>query len=108
MPEIIAAAKWATSLLKTPDDLLKGSPSLQLAAINDASPEGKQILASAKQIFANLGKTDATAINLEDAADTVKIFAATNYNGDGIIPADAASDDATKAVITDIMVCSRH
>ena len=104
-PEIIAAAKWATSLLKTPDDLLKGSPSLQLAAINDASPEGKQILASAKQILANLGKTDATAINLEDAADTVKIFAATNFNGDGIIPADAASDDATKAVITDIMVC---
>jgi hypothetical protein len=37
--------------------------------------------------------------------DTVKIFAATNFNGDGIIPADAASDDATKAVIADIMAC---
>jgi hypothetical protein len=102
-PEIIAAAKWATSLLKNPDDLLKGSPVLPLAAINDATPEGKQILASAKQILANLGKADATVIGLEDAADTVKIFAATNFNGDGIIPADAASDDATKAVLADIM-----
>ena len=103
VPEVIAAAKWATGLLKNPDDLTKGSPTLPLAAINDATPEGKQILASAKQILANLGKSDTTAIDLEDTADTAKIFAATNFNGDGIIPADAASDDATKAVIADIM-----
>jgi hypothetical protein len=105
VPEIIAAAKWATSLLKNPDDLLKGSPTLTLAAINDAAPEGKQILSSARQILANLGKQNAPAIGLEDTADTAKIFAATNFNGDGIIPADAAGDDAVKAVIADIMAC---
>src|SRR6266481_9086767 len=33
-PELIAAAKWATSCLKNPQDLLKGSPELPLAAIN--------------------------------------------------------------------------
>ncbi len=105
VPEVVAAAKWATSLLKNPDDLLKGSPTLPLTAINDATTEGKQILASARQILANLGKADTTAIDLEDTADTAKIFAATNFNGDGIIPADAASDDATKAVLADIMAC---
>ena len=104
-PEIIAAAKWAAGLLKNPDDLVNGSPSLSLAAINDATPEGKQILASAKQTLINLGKPDAAAISIGDTMDTVKIFAATNFNGDGIIPADAASDDATKAVIADIMAC---
>jgi hypothetical protein len=104
-PEIIAAAKWAAGLLKNPDDLIKGSPSLPLAAINEATPEGKQILASAKQTLVNLGKSDATAISIEDTMDTVKIFAATSFNGDGIIPADAASDDATKTVIADIMAC---
>ena len=103
VPEVIAAAKWATGLLKNPDDLIKGSSSLPLSAINDATPEGKQLLASAKQILANLGKADATAIDLEDTADTAKIFAATNFNGDGIIPADAAGDDATKAVIGEII-----
>jgi len=105
VPEVISAAKWATGLLKNPDDLIKGRPALPLAAINDAAPEGKQILASAKQILANLGKTDTTTIDLEDTADTAKIFAATNFNGDGIIPADAADDDATKVVIADIMAC---
>src|SRR6267378_4017872 len=54
-PDIIAAAKWAASCLKNPDDLLKGSPSLPLSAINDAFPEGKQLLSSARQILANLG-----------------------------------------------------
>ena len=102
-PEVIAAAKWATSLLKNPDDLVKGTPLLPLASINDATPEGKQILASAKQILANLGKADTATIDLADTADTAKIFAATNFNGDGIIPADAASDDATKAVIGEII-----
>jgi hypothetical protein len=104
-PEVIAAAKWTTNLLKNPDDLLKGSPLLPLAAINDSTAEGKQILASAKQTLANLGKADAAAINLDDIGDPAKIFAGTNFNGDGIIPADAASDDATKAVINDIMAC---
>ena len=102
-PEIIAAAQWATSLLKNPDELIKGAPSLPLAAINDATPEGKQVLASAKQILTNLGKPTAAAIDLADTADTAKIFAATNFNGDGIIPADAASDEATQAVLGEIL-----
>src|SRR6516165_4479048 len=63
-PEIIAAAKWATSCLKNPDDLLKGSPSLPLSAINDATEEGKQLLSSARQILTNLGKKDADSITI--------------------------------------------
>ncbi len=104
-PEMIAAAKWAAGLLKNPDDLVKGLPSLPLASINDATPDGKQILASAKQILLNLGKPDAAVIELAEAMDTVKIFATTTFNGDGIIPADSAEDEATKAVITDILSC---
>jgi hypothetical protein len=105
-PEVIAAAKWTTSLLKNPDDLIKGLPALPLAAINDAIPEGKEILASARQILTNLGKPDTTAIELGEATDTVKIFATTTFNGDGIITTDAVTDDeVTKAVITDIMSC---
>jgi len=104
-PEIIAAAKWACQHLKNPEDLLKSASDLPISAINDATPEGKQLLASAKQILVNLGKKDATAITVEDTNDTVKIFAQTTFNGDGIVPADAASDDGTKAVISDIIAC---
>ncbi len=104
-PEVIAAAKWAGSMLKNPNDLVKGGDSLALAAINDATPEGKQLLASAKQILVNLGKADATTISLADASDANKIFVNTTLNGDGIIIAESTTDDATKAVINDIAAC---
>jgi hypothetical protein len=104
-PELIAAVKWACACLKNPDDLLKSAASLPLAAINDAPPEGKQLLASAKHILASLGKSDAADITLEDTTDTVKIFAQTRFNGDGIVVTDSAGDDATKAVIADIIAC---
>src|ERR1041384_1836378 len=58
-PEIIAAGKWAGSMLKNPDDLLKSAPALPLASIHDTLPEAAQLLSSAKQILVNLGKTEA-------------------------------------------------
>ncbi len=104
-PEILAAVQWACSMVKNPDDLLRCASSMELSAINDATPEGKQLHASARQILANLGKKDATVITLDDASDTTKIFAQTQFNGDGIVPADSGGDDATKAVINDIIAC---
>ncbi len=104
-PELIAAAKWVCGLLKNPDDLLKSSPALPLGAINDTSPEGQQLLASARHILSTLGKRDATVITIEDTADTAKIFTQTQFNGDGIVPADSARDESTKAVINDIIAC---
>jgi hypothetical protein len=104
-PELIAAVKWAAGCLKSADELLKSSASLPLSSINDAVPEGKQLLASAKHILASLGETDTTVITLAHTADTARIFAQTRFNGDGIVPADSAEDDATKAAINDILSC---
>jgi len=104
-PEIIAATNWAVGCLKNPDDLVRSSAVLPLSAINDAAPEGKQLLASAKHILASLGKAEAGGITVEDTADTAKIFAQTQFNGDGIVPADAAADPNLKAVINDVISC---
>jgi hypothetical protein len=104
-PELISAVKWAGSMLKNPDDLVKGGDTVAFSAINDSTPEGKQLLASAKQICANLGKKDATGISVADASDANKIFVNTVLNGDGVIIAESATDDAIKAVINDIAAC---
>ncbi len=104
-PELISAVKWAGSMLKNPDDLVKGGDTVPFSAINDSTPEGKQLLASAKQICTNLGKKDATGISVSDASDANKIFVNTVLNGDGVIIAESATDDATKAVINDIAAC---
>ncbi len=104
-PEIIAAAKWACSLLKNPDDLLRGSASLPLSAINDKDPLGAQMLASAKQVLANLGKAASGQISVSDTTDTVHLFAQTKFNGDGIITPDAASEPAVQSAINDVIAC---
>jgi hypothetical protein len=101
-PELIAAVKWAGGLLKNPDDLLKGQPTLRLAAINNATPEGKIIANFAKQV---LGKADSAEITIEEAGAAAQTFAAKPFNGDGIVPADSATDDSAKAVINEIIAC---
>jgi hypothetical protein len=103
-PELIAATKWAGGLLKNPDDLLKSSPSLPLSAINDSTPEGQQLLASAKQILGTLKKA-ADVITIDDTSTVAEKFVETLLNGDGIVPADAATEDALKAVINDVIAC---
>jgi len=103
--EIIAAVKWAGVCLKNPDDLLKPSASLPLYAINEATPEGRQLLASAKQILSTLKKPDAGTITIEDTTQVAEKFVETVFNGDGIIIPETASDDATKMVIGDIIAC---
>lgn len=102
-PEVIAAVRWAAARLKDPGVLLRGDAELPLDAINDATPEGKVLLASARQILDRHGRKDATAISIADAADTATIYAASPLNGDGVIPPEAADDAAVKALIGDII-----
>jgi hypothetical protein len=104
-PELLAAVKWTCACVKNPGDILKGESALPLAAINEATPEGKNLLASARHILANLGKENAPVITVEDTADTSKIFNATSFNGDGIVTAEVSKDATLLTVIADIMSC---
>ncbi len=103
--DLIAACRWAGGLLRDRDLLAAGVHPLPLAAIDDGTDEGRALLASARQILKNLGKDEA-AISAEDTADSVRIFAATRFNGDGIVIPGSTDDAALQAVITDIVaVC---
>jgi hypothetical protein len=105
VPELVAAIRWAATRLKDVGELLRASNALPLAAINDSTPEGKLLLASARQILANLGKRDATAISADDSGNTAKIFSSSPLNGDGVIPPEATEDPAAQALIKDIIAC---
>ena len=105
VPEILAAVQWAGSVLKNPDDLTARASSLPLSAIDDSTSEGKQLLASAKRILLNLGKQDSPVITTADTADTERIFSATRFNGDGIVPPGSADDRETRAIIENVMTC---
>ena len=55
VPEILAAVKWAVSMLKSPDELINGAGAalMPLSVINDTVPEGKHLLGAARHILTN-------------------------------------------------------
>jgi hypothetical protein len=105
VPEIIAASKWITTVLKNADDLLKQEAVFPLAAIDDSSDEGKSLLASAKVILRNLGKPDSTTLTVEETTDIEKFFSATRFNGDGIVTEDTIQKPELSILLNEIMSC---
>jgi hypothetical protein len=102
-PEVLGAIKWLKDVLKDLGDLHKAADVVPLDSIATETATGKDVLAGAKLILRNLGKADAKAISLADVSSTEAIFTATKLNGDGIVPAESADDEAMAAVIRDIM-----
>ncbi len=100
--EVINAISWLNKVLKTPDSLIKKSDVISLDEINQDTDEGKKVYNSAKQILANL-KLNKNEISLADTADSTKIFAESQYNGDGIITAASTDSDELKKLIAIII-----
>lgn len=103
VPELLAAIDWAALHLSDLGVLLRRSDTLPLTAFRTDTPEGKSALSSANRILAGVGKPGSATISLADAADTARIFNATRFNGDGVITADSATDDALKLLVADIL-----
>ncbi|MCE9572068.1 MAG: hypothetical protein K8W52_02815 [Deltaproteobacteria bacterium] len=97
-PEILAAVAWVKATYKDHEQIMKGGDSVPIAALADGT-----VKAAALRILANL-KKEAKAIALADATAGEKMFAETRFNGDGVVPVDAAEGD-TRAVIEEIIKC---
>ena len=100
--EVIAASKWVTGVIKDPDLLLKGQDCLKFTDFNTENEEGAKLEKSARQILSNL-KIEADGISLAETSDNEKIFAETQFNGDGIITETSADDEALKETIKNII-----
>ena len=93
-PEVIAAANWVCTVLKSPEVLFRGVDALPLDAIASTHPEGAKLAATARKVLSYLNKPDADSIAVADFADPSFLFAPALYNGDGIVPVELAADAA--------------
>lgn len=100
--EVIAAAKWLTSVIKNPDVLTRREDTFHLSDFNQDNEEGKRLYDSATHIVENLdhGKD---FITVADVSDSMAIFAKTRFNGDGIITANSTDDADLKGIIGNII-----
>lgn len=97
--ELLAAVRWTCDALSDPGLLLQPQAAVRLADIRDPA-----LAASARHVLANLGRGDAEAIALADVTDRARIFAQTLFNGDGVVPPEAAGEDrATETLLRDIV-----
>ena len=100
--EVSAASQWLTSVIKDPDILLEKRSELKFSDFNTDNEEGAKLEKSARQILTNL-KIEKDGISLAETSDNEKIFAETQFNGDGIITEASADDEALKETIKDII-----
>ena len=105
VPEILAAVRWVCTVLRDLKPVMEGRPALPLAAIDEADPEGRRLLAAARQILNFLNKPGVEEISVEDLAGTETLLHDSPFNGDGVITPASARDEGTRAVIEDIMTC---
>ncbi len=101
--DVVATAQWITGLLKNSDLLLEGKDSIDVEQLADTA-DGAKLKASAKQILENLGK-EGTVVSLADTADVAAIFAATRFNGDGVVTEATAEDADVKAAVAAAVAC---
>lgn len=102
-PEVLDAVAWSKKVFKSLDLLFEKGATLPLAQLNDSSAEGKAVLASAKRILRDQDKKDAKEISLDDVAAMEKVFVATRFNGDGIVPVDSADSEELKKALGEIL-----
>ncbi|MBQ7516866.1 MAG: hypothetical protein IJU13_00370 [Bacteroidales bacterium] len=102
--EVIAASSYLTSVIKDADKLFEGSDTIALSEFNTENPAAAALLKSSQEVLSALGKEGEEKISIAEVADSSKIFAATIFNGDGVITAKSAGEDAeAAAVIADII-----
>lgn len=105
VPEILAAIRWCAARLVSLDALVPGRDALPLAEIAAGTPEGRALLGGARQILRSLGRPDAAELGPADVADTSKVFEGTRFNGDGVVPADAADEPEIRRLVEDAIAC---
>ena len=97
-PEIVAVSRWIREVYKNPDELLKGGEAVPISAINETSPAGAELRAGADRLAAGQ-----PAIALTDVLAALKAYTSRPLNGDGVITAESAPDEAARQAISEIL-----
>ena len=105
-PDVLAAVSWCGRRLRDLGTLLNPTTDLALSALDQGTPEGKALHGAARQLLVALKKPEADAVTPADVADVSHVYDATDFNGDGVVPAEAAgTDDVARQLVLDAMAC---
>ena len=101
VPDLLAAVKWTCDVLRDPQILFEPGDSLPLQALDEGHADGAAVACAARALLAALGRPDDRTVSLADLSDTSALFAANQFNGDGVVvPGLSADPDVAAAIAT--------
>lgn len=101
--DVVDAVKWLRPRIKNPADLIGGRTELPLTSIDDATPEGQQLLDGARNALRILGRGEAANVSVDDVAAALVAFHKMPLNGDGVVTTASTEDAELKAAISDLV-----
>ncbi len=101
--EIKEAISWFLSTLKDFSGFEKQSDVLELHAIEDATPEGQELLDAARLVLSNLECSGSEELSLQQIRSDKEIVSCARQNGDGIIPPEAAETSEVTDLVNAII-----
>jgi hypothetical protein len=102
VPEILEAVRWACQMVKDPQALFADGE-LPLEAIDDGHVEGATLKGAAVKIAGYLDKSAAGTLAVGDFDDMTRLFSPGYFNGDGVVPAALADDEALARALGEII-----
>ncbi|MBQ2207285.1 MAG: hypothetical protein II413_08760, partial [Treponema sp.] len=107
VPEILEAVSFIKKYFAKPEVLMETGSSIPLDALGKEPFDcGHSPYDSAKAVLKIIGKEDAAEITLDDVSVKDKLFSPAVFNGDKILPPEAAKDELSAAVIKEIISCT--
>ncbi len=105
--ELSAAAAWVGAVLAPGawDRLLAGDDGLSLASLATTG-DGPRLATAARSALEVVGKKGAPLITVADAVAATRAFDARPFNGDGVVPAASAPEEATRALAGEVITCT--
>lgn len=101
--EVKAALAFMVRNLRDGSGVDRGDDTLRLDAINPESPEAPVLLAAARLILANLGRSDGDAISLDEVRRDKDIRSRAESNGDGVVVPEPESEPELAETINAVM-----
>ncbi len=101
--ELLDAVAWADARLTDLGLVLAGEESLAVAAIRDGDDEGRALRACVARVLEKAGRAGADRVSLADIVAAAGNLTQTEFNGDGIVPAESVADPVVRQVALDII-----
>ena len=105
--EIKEAIRFTLEHFQNLSGIIAGKKTLEIAEISPSAPDAEQIIACAKLLLSNLGRSENEGLTADDIQNSKSFTSFADRNGDGVISCDSGFAPELDALINAIIASGR-